>query len=215
MRIILFSALIVLLASCGEAERPVQSDSTPVAATTDSPAFESMHNSVMTVNLPAWISIDSIAKYKKVSVDERDAKDLLTSDFDYETYNEVYVFGESRIGNIPVLWFELTSEPEYDGSPDAVDVLMVMYDCNYKPIDVLNTTYQDAGHHSYSYVRNDSIFIVESGGQDDVEVTTTAFAIKETGFVPGPSASRTFHSDGKGAEEMHAYIDAYLLNRKR
>lgn len=205
--------MIALLASCGETEHPVATDSVVPVVASDSGAYLAAKNSVSTLTLPALIEPDSFAEFAAYRIDEATANELLPG-FEYSNYHSVECVAHSKIRNIPLLWFRLESDGFYEESPALVEILVVMYDCNYQPIDVYNAAYSDIDY-TYSYMTNDSIFTVNHAEMEDINITTTVLAIKETGFMPEPSVSRTFPGNQQGSDDGSAYCKNFIQQHRR
>lgn len=214
MRTLLPFVFILLLASCGQSEQNDRSDSVNDSVITYSSAFDKANATAAEIAVPCLIHTDSLPEREGFSIAKADAQKLFPPEFDYSDYKKVTCIGRSEIRKLRVLWYELKSAPEDDGSPDATDVLMVLYDEQGEPVDVYNTATADAGYRLWSYVRADSVFSVDVSGQDDVTVLTTAIAITGSGFMPAPSQSKTFHSDEKGNQEKSAYTTQYINARR-
>lgn len=202
MRTFFFSAFLLLLASC---EPPAKA------------AFEQYRGAVTELQLPALVHADSISGFKPVAIKKEDADLLFPPALVYSLYKNITCIAHSEVGNVHLLWFELSSDPEYDGSPDAKDIAMVIYDRNLKPVDVRCVSSRDAGFCSFSYVRTDSVFTVEKSGQDDDVITVKGIAITEQGFQSGPEDRKSFHSDELTgiSPEARAYMDAFIERHQK
>jgi hypothetical protein len=198
--------------SCGDSNgpRPVADlDSIVTKSSYDSLPFLATQSLVSTISLPVLVYADSLSKFKDVSLDERTAYALLPGEFEYESYSNVSCIAASKIGVQPLLWIRLESEGDYEESPDNVDIMLVLYDCNYRPIDVYNVACSDLGH-SYSFVRSDSVFTVEFDEMENINVNTSCFAVTESGFVVGETERQTFRSKESGYIDSRRHAAEFL-----
>jgi hypothetical protein len=218
MRTLFFCICIALIASCGQSEQSDHSDTladTATAPTTiaDTAVFETVNAKVTEISIPCMIQPDSLPE-GKFALNEQACNVLLLPGFDYASYKSVWCVGRSTIAGSRALWIELSSEPEYDGSPFATDVIVVLYNEHAEPVDVYNAASSDATYYISSYVRHDSVFTLEHGEMEDITITTTAIGISKAGFMPQPSVTKKFPGTQAGSETGSTYAAQYFSSRR-
>lgn len=208
MRSVLIYSMLILLVSCGNEEHPAATDSVADIPASDTVAFTSVWNSVAEIPLPVLVD-DKLTGYSLTSIDNRDSDKLLPAEFDFTAYQSVHCFARTMFGKTPALWFRLESAGEYEEASDVVDLLLVFYDCDNTPLDVCNVASNGIGF-SYSYVRVDSVFMVEMDEMENINVTTSEIAVTEKGFVPAASETKIFDAGDKGYKDSRGYADSFL-----
>lgn len=213
MRFLPVIFLAACLCSCGD---PAPAGQQPAAQPADSSAmqsgtpYEQMIASVPALQLPLFMCEDSLPQKNARILDERMCRLLLPAEFNFASYRKVACNAQSTIGTMHALWFELRSEPEYDGTPDATDILLVLYNDHGEPVDVYSVSSTDASYSNCSYVRSDSIFTVEHSESESIVIVTTNLAVTATGFVPGRSVRKEFSGSEAGSAASVTYTQGYL-----
>jgi len=212
--------VMVFLSACGEpAESLDKTDSVNEADLAfkgrDTSVYARMSNGATEVKLPAMIKSDEMQKLPGLKMNAQSGYALLPGEFEPESYSSVNCIGRSAISaEVNALWFCLKSPGENEGSPETVDIMMVLYDKAGKPFDVCTVASEALGY-SYSYVHTDSLFTVEVDETDKINITTYGVALSRNGFMPEGAATRTFQPDENGKKASEAFRNEFLNTHQR
>lgn len=214
MRTFLIAGVTLLFCSCGNqpAGKPDQMDTASTSSVAVSGVFEEM-TALEETRLPVLITADSAGKLDGYLLSEEECAELLPGDFEFSAYNSVKCFGWSVISaDVKALWFCLRSPGDYEEAPESVDIMLVIYTKDGKPIDVCAVASASLGY-SYSYVRNDAVITIEVDAMEEIKVTTSDVKITENGFMADVAFTTTFQPNE--TVESQKFMNEYILSHKQ
>lgn len=208
--------LLLLFTSCGE--KPADEKQDTVKADTAIVASTSMYSSLVSslpeLKLPALVDVDIIRNFTPKILTEEQCHALLPGEFDFQSYHTVACTAISHLkDSCTAIWYCLKSDGYYEDSPETIDVVMVIYDAQGKPMDACNVSDETVGY-SYSYVRADSLFTVQVDEMENINITTYGVQIGAKGFTPEEAATTTFDPTDEGKKKADQFKRDYLDARK-